>query len=210
MLASLMMPMFCLPWKKGPEAVRHIGELDALGRRQISWELADGLGHEVADACIHRDAAVLDLDGAAAQEVLLVAVRGEVQGVPEAVGRLDAQLVLERSQRRGRVERPIAPRAASKTILEKHADDRHHGQAAVRQLRIQALLPQHRIRGGEERGLPAAVAGVAHLAVGVVAEAAGALAEEAVGQDLQPTGARHLGDGSQAIRHVSELNVLSH
>eukprot|EP00446_Apocalathium_sp_SHHI-4_P016410 CAMPEP_0177198708 /NCGR_PEP_ID=MMETSP0367-20130122/25274_1 /TAXON_ID=447022 ORGANISM="Scrippsiella hangoei-like, Strain SHHI-4" /NCGR_SAMPLE_ID=MMETSP0367 /ASSEMBLY_ACC=CAM_ASM_000362 /LENGTH=53 /DNA_ID=CAMNT_0018646987 /DNA_START=72 /DNA_END=230 /DNA_ORIENTATION=- len=34
----------------------------------------------------------------------------------------------------GRVEGPIAPGRSGEAVLEKHADDGHHGQASVRQL----------------------------------------------------------------------------
>ena len=55
---------------------------------------------------------MLQFNGTAAPEGL-VAISSEAQGMPEAHWRLDAKLALE-----GPVERPLAPRAARKTILK--------------------------------------------------------------------------------------------
>ena len=63
---------------------------------------------------------------AAALEGTNVAVLAEAQGVPEADGCLDAQLVLEGSERRGRVQGPITPSASCQAILKEHADDGHY------------------------------------------------------------------------------------
>jgi len=91
---------------------------------------------------------VLNLDDPAALELgtghsRIVKV-AEVQGVPEAKWRTGTKLVGEvrgcSPQRRVRVEGPITPSRSSQTILEKHADDGHHRQAAVVDLCQQALL----------------------------------------------------------------------
>mmetsp|Transcript_31154 Transcript_31154/g.42031 ORF Transcript_31154/g.42031 Transcript_31154/m.42031 type:complete len:235 (+) Transcript_31154:577-1281(+) len=79
---------------KGSQAIRHIGEFQTERRCEVAGEL-EVLRNNVADARQHADPAVLDLHTATAVEVKLVAVGGEAGGVPEACGRLHAELVLE-------------------------------------------------------------------------------------------------------------------
>ena len=50
---------------------------------------------------------MLELDVTTALEGKHVAVSREAEGIPKADGVLDAQLVLEGAERRGRVQRPI-------------------------------------------------------------------------------------------------------
>jgi len=148
---------------------------------------------------------VLDLGGAAALEGLLVAVLGVAEGVPEAERRLHAQLGLEGPERGVGVIGPVTPSRAGQAILEEHADDGHHGEATIGKLGVEALLPQLGITCSKKGRLPATIASSGRRRVGVVAEAARGLAEEAVGDNLEPSGARHLGDGREAIGDVLEL-----
>merc|ERR1719221_2133103 len=104
---------------------------------------------------------MLDLGRAPALELGRVAVLAIASGVPEARRGLDAQLGLEGPQRRGLVQRPVAPRRARESVLEEHADDRQHRQAAVGQLRIQLFLPRLRgpiVHGGNRNAPEAEVA----------------------------------------------------
>merc|ERR1719215_1850875 len=81
---------------------------------------------------------MLDLALAAPPESLRITVLAQAQGVPEAHRSLHAKLTLEGPQGRGGEERPIAPRLSGEAILEEHAHDCHHRQAAVGNLCIQA------------------------------------------------------------------------
>merc|ERR1719364_168663 len=83
---------------KRRQSVRNLLELQTLGRRQVSWEL-DVLWHNVAQACDHTDAAVLDLGYAAALEGLRVPVLAETRRIPEPNGRLHSELALESPDR---------------------------------------------------------------------------------------------------------------
>ena len=87
-------------------------------------------------------------------------------------------------------------------ILEEHADDRHHGQAAVGDLRGELLGLLSRVRGGQH--LEAEVTRGSRSARGLVL---GGLAEGHVGQDLAPASGRHLGDGGEAVGHILELQA---
>merc|ERR1719203_2405045 len=80
---------------------------------------------------------MLDLSGTAPLEVPLVAIAGEAYRVPEADRGLHAQLVLESPERGVGVQGPIAPCGPGEAVLKEHADDRHHGQAAVGNLDVQ-------------------------------------------------------------------------
>eukprot|EP00959_Pyramimonas_sp_CCMP1952_P100320 2098644-Pyramimonas_sp.AAC.1 len=82
---------------------------------------------------------MLDLSRAAPPELLGIAVLREADGVPEAQGCLHAQLALEGAQRRVRVAGPVAPGTAGQAVLIEHADDRHHRQPSVGDLRVQLL-----------------------------------------------------------------------
>ena len=86
--------------------------------------------------------------------------------------------------------------------LEEHTDDRHHREAAVCQLGIELLRLLSRILGGQH--LEAEVTGVGRCA-GLLG--LGDLAVGHVQDDLTPTSLRHLGDSSQAIWDVSELQA---
>mmetsp|Transcript_11293 Transcript_11293/g.33820 ORF Transcript_11293/g.33820 Transcript_11293/m.33820 type:complete len:227 (+) Transcript_11293:1114-1794(+) len=79
---------------EGAEAGRDVREL---GARVVDGAREEdaGLGGDLAEDGEHTDAAVLDLDVAEAVELLLVGVREEAEGIPEAEGRLDAELGLE-------------------------------------------------------------------------------------------------------------------
>merc|ERR1712107_216734 len=66
--------------REGTEAIGHVGELDTHGRRQVPAELGV-LRHEVPDARVHGDAAVLNLDCAATEEVLPVTVLRELERI---------------------------------------------------------------------------------------------------------------------------------
>ena len=61
---------------------------------------------------------------------------------------LDTQLILEGTQRGLGVVGPIAPGRPCKAILEKHADDSHHGQPSVRDFGIELLLLHFRVSNG--------------------------------------------------------------
>mmetsp|Transcript_81182 Transcript_81182/g.205187 ORF Transcript_81182/g.205187 Transcript_81182/m.205187 type:complete len:289 (-) Transcript_81182:343-1209(-) len=152
---------------------------------------------------------MLKLYAPAALEGKQVPIGGEAHGIPKAHGLLHAQLVLKGTQGRVRVQGPIAPRRASETVLEEHANDGHHSQTAIRQLRVQALPPQVLVLRGQQRGLPAGISRVAPLTVAVVAEATRALTEQSIQDDLHPSCTWHLGDGSQAVRDVLKLQICS-
>merc|ERR1711972_1213476 len=94
------------------------------------------------------------------------------------------------SQGRICVERPVTPSAARQSILEEHADDRHHGQAAIRQLCRQLLLLLCGVRRRED--LEAKVALARRRARRLILREP---AEGTVSQDLGPARTRHLGDG---------------
>jgi len=83
---------------------------------------------------------MLQLGLAPASEVLHVAIRSKPSGIPQTDRVLDAKLILEGPQRGSCVQRPIAPSAPGETILEEHPDDRHHRQAAIRDLSAQFPL----------------------------------------------------------------------
>ena len=86
--------------------------------------------------------------------------------------------------------------------LEEHADDGHHGQAAVCKLGRELFRLLSRVRGGQH--LEAVVARGAAL---VVIEAAAELHEAEVRGNLCPACHRHLGDGRKPIRDVGELQA---
>ena len=86
--------------------------------------------------------------------------------------------------------------------LEEHADDGHHGQAAVCKLGRELFRLLSRVRGGQH--LEAVVARGAAL---VVIEAAAELHEAEVRGNLCPACDRHLGDGRKPIRDVGELQA---
>jgi len=87
--------------------------------------------------------------------------------------------------------------------LVEHADDRHHGQPAVRDLRCQLLLLP--LGAARREDLPAVVPGSARL---VVVEAELALYESDKQEGLHPADGRNLGQRRQAVRHVCELDAL--
>ena len=86
--------------------------------------------------------------------------------------------------------------------LEEHADDGHHGQAAVCKLGRQLFGLLSRVRGGQH--LEAVVARSSAL---VIIEAAAELHEAEVRGNLCPACDRHLGDCRKPIRDVGELQA---
>merc|ERR1719401_445243 len=143
---------------------------------------------------------MFDLRGPAALKVVHVTVTGESKGVPEADRRLHPEFVLKSSEWRAGVECPVAPGGAGESILEEHSDDGHHGQTTICDLSGKLLGLLLRVAGRQD--LPAIIAGSACF---VILEATRELAESKVGNDLQPASSRHLGDGTQPIRNVFEL-----
>merc|ERR1712222_214607 len=85
----------------------------------------------VAHGSPHGDTPVLQFGCPAAIKGGDVSVRTQPQWVPVAQRWLHTNLALEGAQRRASVERPVAPGRAGQSILEKHANYSHHGQAAV-------------------------------------------------------------------------------
>ena len=86
-------------------------------RRQIARQFSSELRCNVAHRRQHRHPAVLCFCLPPPPEILHVAVRCEPGRVPEPHGILDPELILEGPQRRGRVQRPIAPSAACEAVL---------------------------------------------------------------------------------------------
>merc|ERR1719436_2290407 len=152
------------------QAVRDVLELQASGGAQVPRDLASDLRSDVAHGCQHADAAMFQFNGAPSLESGEVAIRAEAERVPKANRILNAKLALEGPQRRPRVQGPVTPGRARKTILEEHADDGHHCQAAIRDLSAELLRLLLRVRRGEH--LPAVVAWSATL---VILEAAAEL-----------------------------------
>merc|ERR1719188_1526521 len=151
---------------------------------------------------------MLDLSDAAPLEGFRVAVLAQASWVPITDRGLHAQLALESAQRRVRVVRPVAPCAASQTILEKHPDDRHHRQPAVGDLRVQLLRLRFAIEAREQGRLPAHVAGSRLALANVIEAKARSLTVQAVDDDLKPPEGRHLGDGCQAVGYILESEAL--
>jgi len=77
------------------ESVWHVSELQSLGRRQVTWELASDLRRDVTHGRKHGDAAVLQLSLTSAGEVLNAAIGSEASRIPEANWSLHTKLVLE-------------------------------------------------------------------------------------------------------------------
>merc|ERR1719284_1022571 len=145
---------------------------------------------------------MLELRLTTALEVLHVAIGGEAGRIPEAHWVLHAQLVLEGPQWRVSVQRPVTPSVARQSILEEHADDRHHGKATICQLSGQLFLFLRGFRRREDLEAKVALAGRSAGRL-ILRE----LTEGPVSQDLRPTRTWHLGDGRQAIRHVLKLDT---
>ena len=101
----------------GSQAIGHVRELQAHGRREVSRELSGDLRGHVTHACEHGDSAVLDLRCSTAGIGLSVAIRGEADGVPKSERWLHTELILEGTQRRGGVVGPVSPGASSQAIL---------------------------------------------------------------------------------------------
>merc|ERR1719401_2638036 len=186
----------------GTKAVGDVLELQASGGAEITWQFACDLRCNVTHGGQHTDAAVFDLHRAATFKGGHVAVCGKTQGVPKANRFLHSKLGLKRTEWRVGVECPVAPGGACKSILEEHSDDGHHGQTTIGDLSGKLLGLLCRVVGRQD--LPAIVAGSPGL---VILEAARELTESKVGNDLQPAGSRHLGDGTQAIGDVLELQA---
>mmetsp|Transcript_50609 Transcript_50609/g.108389 ORF Transcript_50609/g.108389 Transcript_50609/m.108389 type:complete len:224 (-) Transcript_50609:335-1006(-) len=112
------------------ESVGHVRELDARGGGEEPGEL-EVLRREVPDCGEHGDAAVLELNLAAAFERVHIAILGVADGIPEAHRSLHAKLILEGPQGRVSVEGPVAPSRAREAILIEQADDGHHCQPTI-------------------------------------------------------------------------------
>jgi len=160
---------------------------------------------------------VLQLDDPAAPELrvgeLRVTVRTQAKRIPEAERRASTQLLGEvRSSPQGRVrvQGPVAPSAASEAVLEPHAHDRHHSQAAIVDLSQQALLLLGHVGNGfasrqAEGAIALVITGVLPRWRLQVEDLDGANE----GQDLQDTQTRDLGRGGEAIREICELHTLA-
>mmetsp|Transcript_28265 Transcript_28265/g.81359 ORF Transcript_28265/g.81359 Transcript_28265/m.81359 type:complete len:341 (+) Transcript_28265:1466-2488(+) len=124
------------------EAMGHIRELQTFRRRQVTREPVV-LRRNEAHRRKHGNAAMLELRGPPALEVLGVAIRCEAGGVPEPDRRLDAKLGLEGPglQAGARREPHLGARAAHGAVLEQHAHNGHHSQTPVCELCVQLLLP---------------------------------------------------------------------
>ena len=83
---------------------------------------------------------MLQLRLAAALEVLDAAVGRESCRIPETDRILNAQLILECSQRRGRVVGPISPCAASEAILSLEALQNNDLQCCRRHVAMQSQM----------------------------------------------------------------------
>jgi len=78
--------------------IRDVSELKASRWRQESRQFPGDLWSDISHGGHHRDASVLQFHGSAALERRHITVRGKSYGVPEADGRLNAQLILEGGQ----------------------------------------------------------------------------------------------------------------
>jgi len=169
--------------------------------------VACNLWRDVAHCGQHANAAVLDLHRSPALEGVGVAVLGQAERIEESNRRLSAKFVLECAEWRVSIERPVPPSAASESILEQHAHDRHHRQPSVGELRSKPPLPCLRVTAREERRPPAHVSRLVPLVdVSVVARID--LAEGGVRNNLEPAQAWHFGDGRQAVGNVGKLHFL--
>jgi len=149
---------------------------------------------------------MLDLGRTAVVEVLHVSRLGEASRIPEAQWSLHSELVLERAQRGVREQSPIAPGRTREGILEKHACERHHGQAAVRDLRVESPGALGRILDALASDAEVALAEVARL-LGVDRLVDHKFVEAAERDPLQPALQGNLVEGLDAVRDVCELQV---
>merc|ERR1719336_1624817 len=112
----------------------------------------------------------------------------------------------------------VGPRCAESPVLEEHAQNREHGQAAVGQLRVQLTLAQRGLGLDGVEGADEAQAVVPRLAGHgrVLHEADARVLREcppstldgaAEEEDLQPAEDGHLREGAEAVRHVGELEL---
>jgi hypothetical protein len=97
-------------------------------RRQVTRPLSSDFRSDETHGRQLRDAAMLELGLATANEVLLASIGREISRIPEAHLIQHAPFVLEGAERRCCAECPITPGTASQTVLEEHADDRHHSR----------------------------------------------------------------------------------
>merc|ERR1719183_678795 len=143
---------------------------------------------------------MLDLGSAAPPELLGIAVLREAYGIPEAQRRLHAKLALEGAERGSGVELPVTPCSAGQAVLEKHADDRHHGQTTVRDLGVELGLPGLGTgHGGSSVGHAqgARVREISGSSVILLREVA-SLDEAREQECLSPTSSGDLGESGQA------------
>mmetsp|Transcript_109188 Transcript_109188/g.223060 ORF Transcript_109188/g.223060 Transcript_109188/m.223060 type:complete len:336 (+) Transcript_109188:373-1380(+) len=187
---------------KRPEAAGDIRKLQAQGGADVAWKLGV-LRHNVADACQHADAAVLEFHSAAALEGVNVAVRGQAERVPEADRCLDAKLSLESAR-----EPHLRPGGANEAVLPNHACDSDHGQTPIVDLRIQGAPVLDRVGDAAREGHAklAAEGGVSRGPVWLLPKRE-QLQEGDEDPDLRPTICRHFGQSGDAVREVSELNI---
>jgi len=168
---------------------------------------------------------VFDLGLATPLEDLHILVLGKTKGVPETERCLVThkafkaglwllplwQGVVARAsqtaaQRRVSVQGPVTPGRASEAVLEEHSDDGHHGQTSVRQLGRKLLFACFWVFDwSKETKAKVALAIVARFISDWLVD------EKLVGSkechDLRPSLTRHLGDGSQSVWDVSELEA---
>jgi len=189
---------------KGLQAIWDVVERQAQGRRAKPGP-TEVLGGDVAHARQHRDAAMLELTGAAALELHLVPILGEPQRVKEAHRGLDAELLLEGASR----EPHLGARRAGHSVLEQHAGDCSHGKAPVGQLGVQPPFLPLRItdpvpaEGAQVAPLhtlpPRALVASEHARrIGRILLHVEDFHESAEGKYLDPATCRHLGKCLQA------------
>mmetsp|Transcript_45920 Transcript_45920/g.92618 ORF Transcript_45920/g.92618 Transcript_45920/m.92618 type:complete len:351 (-) Transcript_45920:525-1577(-) len=159
---------------------------------------------------------MLDLHATTAVEVERVAIGSEPSRVPEAGGRLDAQLILEGPERslRGGRQPHLRASGPDEAILHNHACDGDHGQASVVELCVQGAFATSSIADcarpssdEEPRDSQlAASGGVSRDAVCLLPEGK-QLQEGDEDADLAPALGRDLGECRNAIGDVCELEV---
>mmetsp|Transcript_139945 Transcript_139945/g.198228 ORF Transcript_139945/g.198228 Transcript_139945/m.198228 type:complete len:210 (-) Transcript_139945:31-660(-) len=94
--------------RDGRNPVRHVGELEALLRREVAGP-PEILGDDVTNAGQHADPSMFQLHSPSSLEGVHVAIGGKPQGVPKSDGGLHAKLSLEGSKGRVGIQRPVSP-----------------------------------------------------------------------------------------------------
>mmetsp|Transcript_22408 Transcript_22408/g.46186 ORF Transcript_22408/g.46186 Transcript_22408/m.46186 type:complete len:391 (+) Transcript_22408:530-1702(+) len=164
--------------------------------------------------CEHGHAAVLQLHGPQHRNLLLGLSVGDACWIPEVVGERAAgpgNNLLRRRQRpqRGvRVKGPVAPGLSCQSVLEEHANDRHHRQASIGNL-CRELLLLLALRCLHEAVGDAKEAGVLEVARGTlgIIDVLEELDGSGEGHHLGPARKRHLAEGSEAGGNVRELQA---